>query len=124
MRTPPLLLIASAFALFLPPVSAEEKKQESPNDPVKNQATEPNEAPQPDSRTERVPDRPASPKRTWIGVATAGPWTADQEWTKFSQTVNVPAAAREMIFQVGLNGATGTLCVDAMEIQGVPRLAK
>ncbi len=72
MRTPPLLLIASAFALFLPPVSAEEKKQESPNDPVKNQATEPNEAPQPDSRTERMPDRPASPKRTWIGVATAG----------------------------------------------------
>ncbi|MFO1007777.1 MAG: protein-L-isoaspartate(D-aspartate) O-methyltransferase [Planctomycetaceae bacterium] len=63
-------------------------------------------------------------KRLPIGVASAGPWTADQEWTKFSQTINVPAAAREMIFQVGLNGATGTLCVDDMEIRGVPRLAK
>ena len=63
-------------------------------------------------------------KRLPIGVVAVGPWLADQEWTKFKQNVTVPAAAREMIFQVGLNGATGTLCIDAMDIQGIPRLAK
>jgi len=63
-------------------------------------------------------------KRIPIGTATVGPWIADQEWTSINRTIPVPATAREMIFQVGLNGATGTVSVDAMEIQGVPRVAK
>ncbi len=63
-------------------------------------------------------------KRLPIGVIAIGPWVADQQWTKFSQTVAVPAGAREMIFQVGLNGATGTIGVDGIEIEGVQRLVK
>ena len=61
-------------------------------------------------------------KRLPIGTVTIGPWLADQEWTRISKSIPVPSAAREMIFQVGLNGATGTVCIDAMQIQGVPRV--
>jgi len=63
-------------------------------------------------------------KRIPIGTVTVGPWIADQEWTRIKRSVPVPGAAREMIFQVGLNGATGTVSVDALEIQGVARVGK
>ena len=63
-------------------------------------------------------------KRLPIGTMTVGPWLADQEWTRISRTIPVPGTAREMIIQVGLNGATGTLCVDAMQIQGIARIHK
>ncbi len=61
-------------------------------------------------------------KRLPIGSVTIGPWLADQEWTRVSKSIPVPAAAREMIYQVGLNGAIGTVGVDAMQIQSVPRV--
>lgn len=63
-------------------------------------------------------------KRLPIGTIAIGPWLADQEWISVSKSIPVPGAAREMIFQVGLNGATGTVCVDAMKIQGVSRVVK
>ena len=63
-------------------------------------------------------------KRIPIGTVMIGPWVADQEWTRISKTVPVPGAAREMIFQVGLNGATGSVCIDGMQIQGGPRVGK
>lgn len=63
-------------------------------------------------------------KRIPIGTATVGPWLAYSDWTKVSKSIPVPAAAREMIYQVGLNGATGTVCIDDMSVQGVARSTK
>lgn len=63
-------------------------------------------------------------RRVPIGSVFVGPWLADQEWTRISKTVPIPGAAREMIFQVGLNGATGTVCIDSMQIQGVSRVGR
>ena len=63
-------------------------------------------------------------RRVPIGSVSVGPWLADQEWTRISKSVPVPGAAREMIIQVGLNGATGSVCIDAMQIQGVSRVGK
>ncbi len=63
-------------------------------------------------------------KRIPIGTVSVGPWIADQEWTRISKSVPVPGAAREMIFQVGLNGSTGSVCVDGMQIQGSNRVGK
>ena len=61
-------------------------------------------------------------KRLPMGTLSIGPWLADQDWTRISKSIPVPGGAREMIIQVGLNGATGTLSVDAMQIQGVLRV--
>ncbi len=63
-------------------------------------------------------------RRVPIGSISIGPWLADQEWTRISKSVPVPGAAREMIIQVGLNGATGTVCIDSIQIQGVSRVGK
>jgi protein-L-isoaspartate(D-aspartate) O-methyltransferase len=60
-------------------------------------------------------------KRLPIGTAFVGPWLAHEEWTRVSKSIPIPGTAREMIIQVGLNGATGTVSVDGMQIQGVPR---
>lgn len=60
-------------------------------------------------------------KRLPIGTAIIGPWLADQDWTRVNRTIPVPPTAREMIVQIGLNGALGTLGVDGLAIQGVPR---
>jgi len=73
MSTRTLILIATAFALLILPSSAEEEKTETPNKPVKNEAAEKSEEPsRPDSRPDRKPENPSAPKRTWVGVATAG----------------------------------------------------
>lgn len=63
-------------------------------------------------------------RRVPIGTATVGPWLAYSDWTKVSKTIPIPAAAREMIYQVGLNGATGTVSVDDMVVKGVARSHK
>ena len=61
-------------------------------------------------------------KRLPMGTVFVGPWLANDEWTRVSKSIPIPGTAREMIIQVGLNGATGTVSVDGMQIQGVPRL--
>lgn len=63
-------------------------------------------------------------RRVPITTVSVGPWLAFSEWTRVSKTIPVPAAAREMIFQVGLNGATGKVSVDEMSVKGVTRLTK
>lgn len=55
---------------------------------------------------------------------TMGPWLAYSEWTKVKKVINVPANAREMIFQVGLNGGIGKVCVDDIAIHGIARIKK
>lgn len=52
-------------------------------------------------------------QRRVIAEPVIGPWLdTDGQWSKVSKTVPVPQKAREMIFRVGLNGATGKLWVD------------
>jgi protein-L-isoaspartate(D-aspartate) O-methyltransferase len=52
-------------------------------------------------------------RRVPIGQKVIGPWLAESDvWQKVSQHVSVPSSTREAILQVGLNGATGRLCLD------------
>ena len=51
-----------------------------------------------------------------IGESTIGPWTGKQDWETVATRIRVPADAREMIVRIGLNGATGTLSVDNVEL--------
>jgi protein-L-isoaspartate(D-aspartate) O-methyltransferase len=49
-----------------------------------------------------------------------GPWLADEPaWKQAVRVIDVPRAAREAIIQIGLNGATGTLCLDEISIAPV-----
>ncbi len=61
-------------------------------------------------------------RRLPIGVQSLPPWRSDVPvWTTISETVPVPRGAQEMIFQVGLNGATGTLSLDDIRLTPRPR---
>ena len=51
-----------------------------------------------------------------IGEITLSQWSGNQDWETLATTVRVPADAREMIVRIGLNGATGTLCVDDVQL--------
>ncbi len=51
-----------------------------------------------------------------IGDKVIGPWSGTQDWETVALTVRVPPNAREMIVRIGLNGATGTLGVDDVEL--------
>lgn len=49
-----------------------------------------------------------------------GPWTGTQDWTTVSKTISVPPKAREMIFRIGLNGASGKLWIDDLSM--IPKM--
>jgi protein-L-isoaspartate(D-aspartate) O-methyltransferase len=52
-----------------------------------------------------------------IGQAVLGPFDSDTAaWTTARDRLRIPSRAREAIVQVGLNGATGTLCVDDVQL--------
>ncbi len=51
-----------------------------------------------------------------IGDSLIGPWTGSQNWETAANTIRVPPATREIIVRIGLNGATGTLAVDDVEL--------
>ncbi len=55
-------------------------------------------------------------QRRVIAEPVIGPWFDTADWTTVTKTVPVPAKAREMIFRVGLNGASGKLWVDDVQI--------
>ena len=56
-------------------------------------------------------------RRLPIGRVTIGPWIVDQPaWQTSSRRVDVPPQTREAILQVGLNGGTGRLCLDAIQL--------
>ncbi|MCA9078311.1 MAG: protein-L-isoaspartate(D-aspartate) O-methyltransferase, partial [Planctomycetaceae bacterium] len=77
-----------------------------------------------DVRPGRTPsDRPSltihfyDQRRLPIGTAALGPWKGDTpSWTSSHDRIEVPRNAREAIVQLGLNGATGTLCVDDVQM--------
>jgi protein-L-isoaspartate(D-aspartate) O-methyltransferase len=50
--------------------------------------------------------------RKHIGDAHLDAWEGTFNWQRFGADLPVPPATREAIIQVGLNGGTGTLCVD------------
>jgi len=45
-----------------------------------------------------------------------GPWIGSQDWETVAARIRVPQDAREMIVRIGLNGATGSLSVDNVEL--------
>lgn len=56
-------------------------------------------------------------RRLPIDRVSIGPWLADQaEWRRSSTVVNVPRGAAEAILQVGLNGATGVMYLDDLQV--------
>ncbi|MEZ6068361.1 MAG: hypothetical protein R3B90_22200 [Planctomycetaceae bacterium] len=61
-------------------------------------------------------------RRLPLGVAQIGPWvTETPDWTQVRNQLTVPRGCQEAILQVGLNGATGTLCLDDLKLQPQPR---
>lgn len=56
-----------------------------------------------------------------VGDLLFGPWLGNSEWTSVSRTLNLPRDTREIVIQVGLNGATGKLCVDDLKISANKR---
>jgi protein-L-isoaspartate(D-aspartate) O-methyltransferase len=61
-------------------------------------------------------------RRMPIGVSRLPPWTSETTaWTAVSGQLAVPRGAQEMIVQVGLNGATGTLSLDDVQLAPVER---
>ncbi|MGE0375964.1 MAG: protein-L-isoaspartate(D-aspartate) O-methyltransferase [Planctomycetaceae bacterium] len=56
-------------------------------------------------------------QRLQIGESVIGPWRSDAgQWTTAGGRIAIPSRAREAIVQIGLNGATGTLCVDDIRL--------
>lgn len=50
-----------------------------------------------------------------------GPWQGTFDWKRASKLIHIPPKAREAIVRIGLNGATGVLSLDDIEIKPVPR---
>jgi len=51
-----------------------------------------------------------------IAWSAVGPWLHVSDWTQQLRTIPVPEATREAIMRIGLNGATGTICVDDVRL--------
>ena len=56
--------------------------------------------------------------RKRIGEAHLGPWEGTFNWKRESADLDVPIACREAIIQVGLNGGTGELSIDDVQLKG------
>ncbi len=54
-----------------------------------------------------------------IGESVIGNWLGTQDWTQYKTTIRVPAKTKEIVVRIGLLGATGTLCVDDIQIQSL-----
>jgi protein-L-isoaspartate(D-aspartate) O-methyltransferase len=46
-----------------------------------------------------------------------GNWRGTFDWQEFTQRIKVPPAAREAIYRIGLQGATGELCFDKTAVE-------
>lgn len=57
-----------------------------------------------------------------LGEGFLGPWIGtDVEWRRRSATLRIPPGTREAIVRIGLNGATGSLSVDDVQLERVDR---
>lgn len=59
--------------------------------------------------------------RREVGTQVVKIWRGTSNWQQARRRILVPPTAREMIFRVGLNGATGTLDLDDLRMMAVPR---
>ena len=55
-------------------------------------------------------------ERKPIGSAHLGPWQGTFDWKEVSKELQIPAATREAIMHVGLNGGLGNFCVDNIRL--------
>lgn len=55
-------------------------------------------------------------QRLPIGDATLATWAGHSDWTSIGNTLVVPPKARELVIRIGLNGGTGRLDVDNIEL--------
>jgi protein-L-isoaspartate(D-aspartate) O-methyltransferase len=60
-------------------------------------------------------------QRRVIAEPVLGGWFETDDWTTVRKTIPVPQKARELIFRIGLNGATGTLWVDDVSLTPLER---
>ncbi len=51
-----------------------------------------------------------------VGDSVIGPFAGTQDWETVATTVRVPPQTQEIIVRIGLNGATGTLGVDDVDL--------
>ncbi|MCA9082846.1 MAG: protein-L-isoaspartate(D-aspartate) O-methyltransferase [Planctomycetaceae bacterium] len=59
--------------------------------------------------------------RRGIGTIVVSQWRGTENWQQARKRIPVPPATREIVIRIGLNGATGTLDLDNLQIAGVPR---
>ncbi|WP_166828160.1 protein-L-isoaspartate(D-aspartate) O-methyltransferase [Thalassoroseus pseudoceratinae] len=52
-----------------------------------------------------------------VGEISIGPWLGSQDWEVYSQTIVVPPRTREAVIRMGLNGGTGTLSIDNIQME-------
>lgn len=55
--------------------------------------------------------------RAQIGYSWVGPWRDSFDWQQVRDSLRVPPRAREAIVRIGLNGATGRISFDDIQIQ-------
>lgn len=76
---------------------------------------------------DKAPEKPAlvvhffDADRRPLGEEHIGPWQGTFEWKQVVKNLAVPPKAREAILRIGLNGGTGTLCVDDVRLSPVAR---
>ena len=56
-----------------------------------------------------------------LEAETLGPWQGTFGWKRVAKMLAVPPKAREAILRVGLNGATGRLSIDDVQLAPTPR---
>jgi protein-L-isoaspartate(D-aspartate) O-methyltransferase len=61
------------------------------------------------------------PDRRDLGTVHLGPWEGSFDWKEVSKELPVPAAAREAIMHVGLNGGLGSFSVDNIQLTPAQR---
>ncbi len=59
--------------------------------------------------------------RREVGTQIVTRWRGTSNWQQSRRRIGVPPATREMIVRIGLNGATGTLDIDDLQLIAQPR---
>ncbi|MCA9063695.1 MAG: protein-L-isoaspartate(D-aspartate) O-methyltransferase [Planctomycetaceae bacterium] len=59
--------------------------------------------------------------RREVGTVAVGRWRGSLDWHQAHSTIQVPPQAKEMIIRLGLNGATGQLDFDDLQMVLIPR---
>jgi protein-L-isoaspartate(D-aspartate) O-methyltransferase len=62
--------------------------------------------------------------RSFLGTWRAGPFPATMSWTTKGERVAVPRTARDAVIMIGLNGATGKVALDDIQLAPPPRASK